>query len=220
MSLARRLAKRVKYSGLESLRGVCGNSHLSRDPVGGQEADTKDLLVELRVNRDSRLVPNCELLTIEWLLLQNPRADFGPYRRPLPGQNHPGLGMLKEVFGWLVMVAEVLELDGIGYVPSNYHVASQSRRMVAFVNPEHEAWMRALEELFRGVSLAEASRIVADGGVVVEATGEPLRWMGYAMVLPVSDRLKERVSGEAYDRAVAEGLEYAKLRLADCTAPV
>jgi acetoin utilization deacetylase AcuC-like enzyme len=177
--------------------------------------DREELLMELRVNRDSRLVPNCELLTIEWLLLQNPEAEFGPYRRPLPGQNHPGLGMLKEVFGWLVMVAEVLELDGIGYVPSNYHVASQSRRLVAFVNPDHEAWMRALEELFRKVPLAEASRIVADGGVEIEETGEPLRWMGYAMVLPVSDRLKERVSGEAYDRAVAEASRYAKLRLAD-----
>ena len=177
--------------------------------------DHKELLMELRVNRDSRLVPNCELLTIEWLLLQNPQAEFGPYRRPLPGQNHPGLGMLKEVFGWLVMVAEVLELDGIGYIPSNYHVASQSRRLVAFVNPEHEAWMRALEELFQEVPLAEASRIVADGGVVIEATGEPLRWMGYAMVLPVSDRLKERVSGEAYDRSVAEASRWAKVRLAD-----
>ena len=176
--------------------------------------DHKEILMELRVNRDSRLVPGCELLNIEWLLLQNPQSDFGPYRRPLPGQNHPGLGMLKEIFGWLVMLAEVLELDGIGYVPSNYHVASQSRRLVAFVNPEHEAWMRALEELFREVPLAEASRIVADGGVVIEATGEPLRWMGYAMVLPVSDRLKERVSGETYNRAVAEALVYAKLRLA------
>lgn len=177
--------------------------------------DHKEILMELRVNRDSRLVPGCELLSIEWLLLQNPQSDFGPYRRPLPGQNHPGLGMLKEVFGWLVMVVEVLELDGIGYVPSNYHVASQSRRLVAFVNPEHEAWMRALEELFRGVPLAEASRIVADGGVVIEATGEPLRWRGYAMVLPVSDRLKERVSGEAYDRAAADALEHARLSLAD-----
>jgi hypothetical protein len=75
--------------------------------------------------------------------------------------------------------------------------------------------MRALEELFRKVPLAEASRIVADGGVVIEETGEPLRRMGYAMVLPVSDRLKNRVSGEAYDRAVAEALEVAKLRLVD-----
>ncbi len=176
--------------------------------------DHDEILMELRVNRDSRLIPDCELLVIEWLLLQNPEAEFGPYRRPLPGQSHPGLGMLKEVFGWLVMVAEVLELDGIGYVPSNYHVAAQSRRLVAFIEPKHEAWMRALEELFKDIPLAEASRIVAEGGVIIEATGEPLIWKGYGMVLPVSDRLKARVSGEAYDREVAEVLERAKLRLA------
>jgi len=177
--------------------------------------ERRELLMELRVNRDSRMVPDCELLTIEWLLLQNPKADFGPYRRPLPGQNHPGLGMLKEVFGWLVMVAEVLELDGISYVPSNFHVAAQSRRMVAFIEPKYEAWMRALEELFHDVPLAEASRIVSEGGVVIEATGESMIWKGYAMVLPVSDRLKEKVSGEAYDRAVDEFAETARLRLAE-----
>jgi hypothetical protein len=179
------------------------------------EPDQKELLMELRANRDSRLVPGCELLVIEWLLLQNPRSEFGPYLRPLPGQSHPGLGMLKEIFGWLVMVVEVLEIDGIGYVPSNYHVAAQSRSLVAFVRPEHEAWMSALEELFRDVPLAEASRIVAEGGVLIGGTDEPLKWKGYAMVLPVSDRLKDRVSGEAYDTAVAEAAEKVSLRLAE-----
>ncbi len=179
------------------------------------EADRRELLVELRVNRDSRLVPGCELLVIEWLLLQNPRADFGPYRRPLPGQSHPGLGMLKEIFSWLVVIAEELGLDGIGYVPSTYHVAAQSRRLVSFVNPEHEAWMRALEGLFDGVPLAEASRMVADGRVIIEAAGEPLRWKGYAMVLPVSEKLKQKVSDEAYDGAVEDAAEHARLRLED-----
>jgi hypothetical protein len=179
------------------------------------EPDRRELLVELRAHRDSRLVPGCELLNIEWLLLQNPRADFGPFRRPLPGQKHPGLGLLKEIFGWLVMVAEVLGLDGIGYVPSTYHVAGQSRRLVHFVKPEHEALMRALEELFAHLPLGEASRIVAEGGVIDEATGEPLSWQGYAMVLPVSDRLKARVSGDDYDRRVAEAAERISLRLAD-----
>lgn len=177
--------------------------------------DRSEPLMELRVNRDSRLVPGCELLVIEWLLLQNPQAEFGPYQRPLPGQDHPGLGMLKEVFGWLVMVVEVLELDGIGYVPSTYHVAAQSRRMVSFLDPRHEAWMRALEKLFQDMPLAEASQMVAEGKVIIEATGEPLEWKGYAMVLPVSDALKERVSGEEYDRVVAETLECAKLRFAE-----
>jgi acetoin utilization deacetylase AcuC-like enzyme len=179
------------------------------------EPNRGELLMELRANRDSRMVPGCELLVIEWLLLQNPRSDFGPYLRPLPGQSHPGLGMLKEVFGWLVMVAEVLELDGIGYIPSNFHVAAQSRRLVAFVNPEHEAWMRGLEALFRSVPLAEASRIVADGGVLIESIDEPLQWKGYAMVLPVSERLKQRVSGDAYDAAVKAASERVCLRLAE-----
>jgi acetoin utilization deacetylase AcuC-like enzyme len=172
----------------------------------------EELLMELRVSRDSRLVPGCELLVIEWLLLQNPRADFGPYRRPLPGQTHPGLGMLKEVFGWLVIVAEVLGLDGIGYVPSNYHVAAQSRRLVAFVDPRHEALMRALERLLAGLPLGEASRLVAEGGIVDEATGEPFVWSGCTMALPVSERFKTKVRGEGYERAVDDAL--AGIRLA------
>ena len=77
------------------------------------EPDRRELLLELRANRNARVVSGCEVLVIEWLLLQNPRAHFGPYRRPLPGQKHPGLGLLKEVFGWLVVVGEVLDLDGI-----------------------------------------------------------------------------------------------------------
>jgi acetoin utilization deacetylase AcuC-like enzyme len=178
------------------------------------EPDHRELLMELRVNRNPRLVSGCEVLVIEWLLLQNPRAHFGPYRRPLPGQKHPGLGLLKEVFGWLVVMAEVLELDGIYYVPSSYHVAIQSRRRVRFLEPEHEALMQGLEKLFAGMSLAEASNLIADGRVVDEATGKPLDWQGYPMVLPVSQKLRERVSGEAYEAGVAEALTRLELVVA------
>ncbi len=178
------------------------------------EPDRRELLMELRVNRNPRLVSGCEVLVIEWLLLQNPRAHFGPYRRPLPGQKHPGLGLLKEVFGWLVVMAEVLELDGIYYVPSSYHVAIQSRRRVRFLEPEHEALMQGLEKLFAGMSLAEASNLIADGRVVDEATGKPLDWQGYPMVLPVSQNLRERVSGEAYEAGVAEALTRLELVVA------
>jgi acetoin utilization deacetylase AcuC-like enzyme len=181
------------------------------------EPDRRELLMELRANRSSRVVEGCEVVVIEWLLLQNPRAHFGPYRRPLPGQKHPGLGLLKEVFGWLVVVAEVLELDGIYYVPSSYHVAVQSRRRVRFLEPAHEAWMQALQELFAKMSLAEASTIIADDRVVDETSGYRLRWKGYPMVLPVSDKLEQRVSGEVYKKRVAE--VYSQLKLS-ITEPV
>jgi hypothetical protein len=179
------------------------------------EPDRRELLMEMRVNRSSRVVSGCEVLVLEWLLLQNPRAHFGPYRRPLPGQKHPGLGLLKEVFGWLVVVGEVLEVDGIYYVPSSYHVAIQSRRRVRFLEPAHEAWMQALDGLFEGVPLAEASKIIDENRVVDEVSGYRLKWKGYPMVLAVSDRLKERVTGAAYDERVAEVLGQLELKVTD-----
>lgn len=160
---------------------------------GGPER--QELLVELRVDRSSRAAPGLEVLVIEWLLLQNPRTEFGPYRRPLPGQKHPGLGMLKDVFGWLVVLCERLGLDGVYYTPSSYHVAAQSRRLVRFLDPAHEARFRALEAAVRGLPLAEASRSLSEGRVVDTASGEPVRWEGWPMVMPVSERLRARVEG-------------------------
>jgi len=176
------------------------------------EPDRGELLMELRISCGSRVVPGCKVLVVEWLLLQNPRADFGPYRRPLPRQKHPGLGLLKEVFGWLVAMAEILEFDGIYYVPSSYHVAIQSRRRVRFLEPEDEALIESLENLFEDVPLSEASNLIADGRVVDESTGAPFEWQGYPMVLPVSPALEERVSGPAYEQRVRD--ERDRLHLA------
>ena len=147
--------------------------------------------------------------------LQNPRAQFGPYRRPLPGQGHPGLGLLKEVLGWLVVVCEILELDGIYYSPSSYHVAAQSRQLVRFLIPEHEARYRALESALDGLDLAAASRAVSEGSIVDAATGQAVAWEGYPMVLPVSDRLHDGVFGDAYEAAVAAELTRLDLVLAE-----
>ncbi len=174
--------------------------------------DRKELLVELRVDRNSRVIEGFEVLTVEWLLLQNPRAAFGPLRRPLPGQKHPGLGLLKEIFGFLVMLCEMLELDGIHFVPSSYHVAAQSRRVVRFLRPRDEALFRALERALDGLHLAAASRAV-DEGRVRRADGSVFQWQGLPMVLPVSARLEERVSGPDYDAAVAAAEEDFSFRL-------
>jgi hypothetical protein len=179
------------------------------------EPDRGELLVDLRVNRSTRVVSGLELLVIEWLLLQNPRADFGPYRRPLPDQKHPGLGLLKEIFGWLIVVAEVLELDGIYYVPASYHVAIQSRRRVRFLEPEDEAMIQSLDELFSGMALAEASNLIAGGRVVDAASGKVLEWQGYPMVLPVSEALRERVTGGEYEARVVEAKSKLDLVVSD-----
>jgi len=176
------------------------------------------LLVELRLQRSTRAVPEMEVLVVEWLLLQNPRDEFSSARPALPGQQHPGLGMLRELFGWLVVLAETLELDGLFFYPSQYHLAAVSRRYARFLHPEHEASYRALAALLAGHSLPAASAAIAAGRVLCGSAGTPFAWEPYPLVVPVSERLRLRVSDEAYERRVEEALAGIELRLAP--APV
>jgi acetoin utilization deacetylase AcuC-like enzyme len=151
------------------------------------------LLMELRAKRDRRTVPGLDLLRVEWLLLQNPKAAFPPGRPPLPGQEHPGLGMLRDVVALLVVACERLQLDGLSFVPGHYHLAVASAPLLRFLRPRDRALFRALEVLLQDLSVAEASRAIDGGRVVHRDTGAPLIWPAPPMVLPVSERMREKV---------------------------
>ena len=163
-------------------------------------AERQELLMELRMRRDRRTVPDLELVFLEWLLLQNPRAHFSPRLPPLPGQQHPGLGLLGVVMGLLVLIAEQLGLDGVVDVPSNYYVAAVGRKHLRFLDPAAQARFEALSDLFFGMPLVEAEALL-EGKVVDAATGSLVTWEPSPMVIPVSARLTRRVRGEAYDEA-------------------
>ncbi|MEM7357059.1 MAG: histone deacetylase, partial [Acidobacteriota bacterium] len=155
--------------------------------------DREELLVELRLRRDRRILPGLELLSIEWLLMQNPRIRFDGRsaigRSRLPGQNHPGLGMVNDVAALLQVACERLHMDGLVFVPSQYHIAAYGHGHVEFVDPEARARFAALRKLFADTPLAEATRRVAEGGVIDEETGEVFKWQPEPMVLPVSEAL-------------------------------
>lgn len=163
--------------------------------IYGSEGDD-ELLLELRMRRDARLMPGFELLAVEWLLLQNPRAGFPPDRPPLPGQKHPGLGLLREVIALMVLACDRLGLDGIVFTPAHFHVAAQSERFVDFLQPEDRARFRALRQALAGLPLSEASRALAEGRVIDPASGKPITWEPAPMLIPVSERMKKRVAAE------------------------
>ncbi len=173
----------------------------------------REVLLELSVT-EQRLPPPTmagpaaegpfRMASIEWLLLQDPQAAASPERPLLPGQKHPGLGCLRIVIGMVVMACERLGLDGVSYVPSQFHVAAQGRSLGTFYEPDDEgAWIR-IDQLARGRSIAEMTAAIAGGTMIDPASGEQVRYRPARMVLPVSRRLKTLVGSPAYTRAVED----------------
>jgi acetoin utilization deacetylase AcuC-like enzyme len=155
------------------------------------------LLLELRMGRDRRLVTGMEVLRVEWLLLQNPLLDFTPTMPRLPGQQHPGLGLFREVVAWIVLLCEQLQLDGLASVPSQYFMAVVGRNHVEFLDPRARARLNALLRLLGGLPLADAEQALAEGRARVAETGEAVRWEPAVAVYPVSGRMRERLRRDA-----------------------
>jgi acetoin utilization deacetylase AcuC-like enzyme len=170
--------------------------------VFGERA-RRHLLIELRLGRSRSAVPGCEVAFVEWLLLQNPRARFQPDRPPLPGQQYPGLGMLGLMAGALVLACEQAGLDGVAHVLSHFHLAVVGRWHMHFLDPAVQGRFDALREALDGLSLAGAERALADGRVRDAGTGAVVRWEPALAVVPVSERLRAKVTGADYDAAVA-----------------
>lgn len=157
----------------------------------GGEGD-EELLLELRLSRDRRSLPPFELLRVEWLLLQNPRAAFSAERPALPGQKYPGLGLLREVIALLVLACDRLGLDGLTYVPAHYHVAAQSERFVRFLHPEDDERFQAIRRAAKhaGLGLTATTHALDQGTLTDPTTGQPMSWKPVPMVAPVSAALK------------------------------
>ncbi|MFQ6045697.1 MAG: hypothetical protein ACE5PT_04960 [Gemmatimonadales bacterium] len=180
------------------------------------DASRAELIFELKARRTRRVMPDVELIEIEWLLLQDPRAAFARGRPQLPGQDHPGLGMLRDVAAWLVVVCERLGLDGIAFVPSQYYMAAVGHRQLRFVDPERQARFEGMRAALGDVPLSEANRAVNAGEIVDVRTGEVVFWAPDLMVLAVSEEMRSRVDGPEYRRALEAARRRVELRRKGC----
>lgn len=175
----------------------------------GDRART-ELLMEVRFRRTRARVDSMELLYLEWVLLQNPRRAFLSGRQAMPGQRHPGLGLLRDVMAWLVALCADLGLDGLMFAPAGYFVATFGSR---FLDPERQARLEAMRRALSGLRLVDATRAVGEGRILDTATGRAVPWDPAPMVIPVSARLRERVEGEAYEAALERALGGLSYRL-------
>ena len=220
-----------RYGILDALRGLgLVDLRLSVDPsdpqrqivrIHGKRSDRDReppvLLMELVVRR-LRLTPPramvegapLEVLSVEWLLLQDPWGYFHLGRPPLPGQDHPGLGIAREIEELLVQACHRLHLDGVRSRPAHYHGAVAGSKRGHFLDPVAEGTFLAIREVLGGRPLHEASALLARGAVRTDRE-VPAPWVPSAQVLPVSAALGEYFRSPAY----VQGRDDARQRLVE-----
>lgn len=215
------LMERIRELGLRRLRVELDLDASAGDTVKLVTRDRPHVpIMELRARRDSGRVRGMELLVVEWLRLQNPTASFTDGRPPLPGQDHPGLGLLKEVFAMLILMCERLGLDGLLIVASHYHLVALSDDILQFLEPDQRTRFRAMRDALSGIPVGRASEIVDRGGLIDEGTGETVRWEPITMVLPVRDRFRTWLEDRAAGGAPAGGpVQAPRFRLREARVP-
>jgi hypothetical protein len=191
------------------------SGHHEHDP------NVRHRLIELAVRRD-RLIPNAEVyaaaaetpsldsaydvLTVDWLLLQDPRAEFTPERPRLPGQEAPGLGIGERVLELLYRIATRLELHALVTVAEHFHNASLYRRELPYFDPTEGGRFRALERVLmkeERLSLAQASWAV-EWGSVHEHDGNVLRWRGEVQLRSFEPALTTWLASAAHRKATRQ----------------
>ena len=188
--------RRMGFSGLQVILD-------QNDPLGHTIRITTSgaeplVLVEIKLRVDRSHGPDWAFLAIEWLLLQDSRHQFELSRPLLPGQEYPGLGLLQDTAAVLVVVCEKLDLDGLLFTPSHYHLAHLSRPQAFSMDPDQEGDFRALQNAMKHQRLAEASRCLASGRLRNRETGERVTWTPTPVVIPVSARLRRHFASSAY----------------------
>jgi acetoin utilization deacetylase AcuC-like enzyme len=171
-------------------------------------------LVELKLRRDRASAPPYEMLSVEWLLLQNTGGSFVLSQPRLPGQTYPGLGLLRDISAMLVVMCERLAMDGLIFRPAHFHMAEIARYAAVFWEPADEARHEAVRTALAGLRLREMDAAVDEDRVIDLATGEPFAHEPAPMVVPVSPRLQEGPEMEHYRERVA-AVEAPRYRLVE-----
>jgi acetoin utilization deacetylase AcuC-like enzyme len=186
--------------------------HAKKD---GQEWLLVDLVLRrIRVAALEGLDPpdDLELLSIEWMMLQNPTTEFSLRHPQWPGQDHPGLGVGEQLMLMLFQGAKRLDLDGVVNHPSRYHIAFIGGGQFFFLDPEVQGRFEALREALASLDLAEAAWMMERGEVLWSDDQSRVEWEPEDCVVPTSDRLFAYLGSRHYQEPRAQALAAAKAR--------
>ncbi len=176
-------------------------------------APQRRVLFELRGRIESELRPGFRTLFVEWMLSQNPDAEFRQQRPGLPGQAAPGLNLLGDVASLLILGAEHLKLDAVSFIPTHFSLVLMSKPHITCLDPVRQGELQAVEDALSGLDFLESVAAVQGGRVVDTATGEPWSWEPTAVCVPVSAPMKADLSSASYREMAMKARNQASFRL-------
>ncbi|OGD28902.1 MAG: hypothetical protein A2Y56_05915 [Candidatus Aminicenantes bacterium RBG_13_63_10] len=137
------------------------------------------------------------VLVFDWLTLQNPLLKFGPNRSPLPGQEHPGLGLSRKVIDIFTYLARLMDVDGLLAFPAFFHNAVLFSKFFYFVNPDKAGEIESIRRAFRAVSLKKLAWAV-HWGCLRDKSGKPYEWAAEEQIYPLSKSLRRHFRNRIY----------------------
>lgn len=207
--------KALKKRGFENIHLIMNtqNPYKQRLAIYAEKKDPGHLIGELVVKRKHINIfspfphrvheRDFEVISIEWLCMQNPAATFPADRPRLPGQKHPGLGMGGAVMELLVIMCKRLRTAGLLNIPEHFHNSQMYSPQFRFVNPLFEGKRQAIaRDLLSTFSLSEVSWAI-DLNCVSE-NGEAFEWVVSEQLIPLDRDLKEYFNHKKYLQTVAE----------------
>jgi hypothetical protein len=151
-------------------------------------------------------------LTIDWLSMQNPNAEFTVRRPRLPGQKHPGLGMSIMAVELLMITCWRLKLAALVNFPGHYHNAFLYSKIFYYLDPAAQAKYLAIKKAFNSFPLDKLSWGIDWGCVKDLNKNEIFTWIISEQIVPVDERLKKLFSGNKYKKYVNDKMKQYKFK--------
>lgn len=211
-----KLKKRLNKLGFKNLHMDIDTSDPFKHKiiVKNFEEDNVEILIEFVVRKDILEINmpfrckfnGCkyEVLTVEWLKMQNPRKNFTRQRPKLPGQDFPGLGIGSEALELIIMAAKKLRVHGVVNIPDHYHNAYFYSKIFHYEDPKDEAKLMAIirdtkKHHVSNVSWAIERRILID-----KNKNKPLEWFIKRQILPLAKEWQKLYRSREYKSYVTE----------------
>jgi hypothetical protein len=150
----------------------------------------------------------------DWLGFQDPKAEFTPDRPPLPGQEHPGLGVFRSSTKVMRKHVKETRAEAIVTVPEYFHNAWLYSKSFFFYEPKAEGTFRALSRDLMPSGLAHTSHAVAEGRVL-DQEGNVFQWTPHMQVFPLNAKTEAHFATAEYVELVEGFQESCHFRLAN-----